>query len=398
MRAVALLVIKGDDGLPARHPDTYPGLAMAFRMAAEGKSDREIAMALNAAGYRTAGNQGNRLFSKDTVKGILQNRFYIGELSNGNGGYIKVKHDALVPIEVFEVAQRARELNRNHSARTTRADARLSSLSGVARCATCGATLRSFRSRGMIRLVCNTRIKNGECREKSARLDGYEEQLGKYLAAFHISEDYQERLLEAHRALGTAYDDFEIRRAKLEAALRRLKDLYQWGHKSRQEYLGECNVIQRELESLRPPTNNGESLEKLAGFLNDVGMAWDEADQRQRNRLALSLFEAVWIQNQGVLAVTPRPELRPFFDLQYEGVSHDVLHWRPRGDSESTRNSGGGGDCRGSSAGAGVKRAHAKLQSASKAPSPIGTAPLITLFLTRIVGQPDDITAYAPSP
>lgn len=168
-------VIKGDDGLPARHPDTYPGLAMAFRMAAEGKSDREIAMALNAADYRTAGNQGNRLFSKDTVKGILQNRFYIGELSNGNGGYIKAKHDALVPIEVFEVAQRARELNRNHSARTTRADARLSSLSSVARCATCGATLRSFRSRGMIRLVCNTRIKNGECREKSARLDGYEE-------------------------------------------------------------------------------------------------------------------------------------------------------------------------------------------------------------------------------
>jgi len=58
------------------------------------------------------------------------------------------------------------------------------------------------------------------------------------------------------------------------------------------------------------------TLEKLAPFLNDVGMAWAEADQRQRNRLALSLFEAVWIQDQKVLAVTPRPELRPFFDLQ----------------------------------------------------------------------------------
>ncbi len=203
----------------------------------------------------------------------------------------------------------------------------------MARCATCGATFRSFRSRGLTRLVCNTRIKNGQCREKSARLDGYEEQLGKYLAAFHIPEDYQEKLLEAHRALGTAYDDIQIRRARLEMALQRLKDLYQWGHKSRQEYLNECAVIQRELDSLRPPANNGESLGKLAAFLNDVGMAWAEADQRQRNRLALSLFEAVWIQDQKVLAVTPRPELRPFFDLQYEGMWHDVLHWRPRGDS-----------------------------------------------------------------
>jgi site-specific DNA recombinase len=326
-------VIKGEDGLPAPHPDTYPGLAMAFHMAVEGKSDREIAMALNAAGYRTAGNQGNRLFGKDTVKGILQNRFYVGELSDGNGGRIRAKHEALVPLEVFEAAQRARELNRNHPARTTRADARVSSLSGVARCASCGATLRSFRSRNVTRLVCNTKLKNGECRETSARLDGYEEQLGEYLAAFRIPKDYQERLLEAHRVLGRAYDDAEIRRARLEAALQRLKDLYQWGHKSRQEYLTECEVIQRELGSLRAPTNDGESLEKLAAFLNDVGMAWAEADQTQRNRLALSLFEAVWIQNQRVLAVTPRPELRPFFDLQYEGVSQNVLHWRPRGDS-----------------------------------------------------------------
>ena len=66
---------KDEGGIPSPDPDTSPGLKMAFDLAAVGKSDREEARALNAAGYRTAGNQGNRLFSKDTVRGILTNRF-----------------------------------------------------------------------------------------------------------------------------------------------------------------------------------------------------------------------------------------------------------------------------------------------------------------------------------
>ena len=55
------------DGIPVPDPETYPGLLLAFRLAAEGKSDREVATALNAAGYRTSGNRGRNPFTKDTV-------------------------------------------------------------------------------------------------------------------------------------------------------------------------------------------------------------------------------------------------------------------------------------------------------------------------------------------
>lgn len=47
--------MKGEGGGPVPHPDTYPGLFMTFELAVQGKSGRDIAMALNAAGYRTAG-------------------------------------------------------------------------------------------------------------------------------------------------------------------------------------------------------------------------------------------------------------------------------------------------------------------------------------------------------
>src|SRR4029453_8323816 len=54
--------MKGEDGIPAADPSNYPGLVLAFDLAAGGKSDRDIARALNDAGCRTTGNRGANLF------------------------------------------------------------------------------------------------------------------------------------------------------------------------------------------------------------------------------------------------------------------------------------------------------------------------------------------------
>jgi len=56
-------------------------------------------------------------------------------------------------------------------------------------------------------------------------------------------------------------------------------------------------------------------------------------------RLARCLFQEVWIKDKEVVAVKPHPELKPFFDLNYEAMqeklSQDFGKWRPRRDSES---------------------------------------------------------------
>ena len=324
---------KGDDGVPVPHPHTFPGLKMSFELASMGKSDRQVARALNDAGYRTAGNQGSRLFSKDTVRGMLTNRFYPGEISDGNGGWLKARHQPIISYEMYEAAQTARERNRRNPAKTTRADARVSSLSGVARCVECGATLRTMRNRGVARMVCNTRLKRGDCAQKSARLDIYETQLQDYLDAFQIPEDYQQKLLEAQRQLAQAYDDAEAHRKRLQKALARLRDLYKWGDIDKEQYRTESREIEEEMATLQVPADADETMENLAQFLRDVSLAWRRATSEQRNKLAKTLFESVWIKDQQVFGVTPRPELKPFFDLQYSGLSNDVLQWRPRPDS-----------------------------------------------------------------
>jgi len=101
--------IKGEDGVPIPDANTYPRLVMAFEVASQGKTDRAVAQALNTAGYRTAGNRGNRPFAKDSVRDMLKNRFYLGELQDGNGGWLKGKHRPFISQELFDRAQGERE-------------------------------------------------------------------------------------------------------------------------------------------------------------------------------------------------------------------------------------------------------------------------------------------------
>lgn len=52
--------------------------------------------------------------------------------------------------------------------------------------------------------------------------------------------------------------------------------------------------------------------------MKNVTKAWKEANQEQRNKLARQLFNEIWVKDKQVLAVKPRPELKPFFQLSYE--------------------------------------------------------------------------------
>lgn len=68
----------------------------------------------------------------------------------------------------------------------------------------------------------------------------------------------------------------------MENRLARVKELYDWGHKSKDEYLADYDAIQRELRTLATPEDKGKTVDKLAHFLDNVVEAWKEADQEQR--------------------------------------------------------------------------------------------------------------------
>ena len=57
--------------------------------------------------------------------------------------------------------------------------------------------------------------------------------------------------------------------------MERLKKLYQWGDIPENEYLTESRDIKRELESIVEPEEDETVLERLGGFLSDMGLAWE---------------------------------------------------------------------------------------------------------------------------
>ena len=147
---------KNSDGIPVPDPETYPGLLLAYQMGAAGKSDRDVAEALNAAGYRTTGNRGRNLFTKDTVCRMLQNRFYLGELPDGGNGWIPAAHDPVLDDGLFQQAQQRRAENRKSvGPRIVPNTRRTHSLSGLALCGYCGGKLHLQTDRhGHARIYC----------------------------------------------------------------------------------------------------------------------------------------------------------------------------------------------------------------------------------------------------
>lgn len=331
--------MKGEDGIPV--PDmqerkaningdevtvrNYEGLVIAFELGVQGKSDREVAVALNAAGYRTAGNKGNGPFSGSTVRHMLLNRFYVGELKNGNNGWMKGKHAPFIDLQIFDTAQEIRA-RRRRLPKTITLQAHTYSLSCVAWCNRCGGKIHiQMNSRGKPRVYCYSRTKGLGCDFSGTFLDAYEAQIEWYLENFIIPEDYQKKILDAHRKLEAAYVNIEEQRIRLKANLERLKRQYRWGHISDEEYLAEYKATERQLEQLSPAEGNEEVLQQFARFLANVAYVWRESTQEERNKIVRMLFEEVRLDSGGkVVAVKPQPNLVSFFKLNYECHSQDI--------------------------------------------------------------------------
>ena len=113
---------------------------------------------------------------------------------------------------------------------------------------------------------------------------------------------------------------------RIQARLTRIKDLYAWGDMGKTEYLAERQILQADLARLTAAHQKPDHLGRLAQFLQDISLAWEVADQRQRNRLAAELFEMVWVEDGRVLAVTPRSDMVPFFDLIYAEATGQGVH------------------------------------------------------------------------
>jgi len=307
---------KNSEGIPVPDPETYPGLLLAFRLAAEGKSDREVAEALNAADYRTTGNRGRNPFTKDTVCRLLQNRFYLGELPDGAGGWQGAAHEPVLDDALFERAIQARQANRTANAERVNRRHRRYSLSGLAVCGTCGGRLHFHTDRGgRARVYCYQERQASRCGQRSTFLAGIEDQIGTYVALFQLPQETVEHLVALYEQSHTERDDTDRRRREIEARLGRMAELYTWGDLTRDAYRVEREALEAERQMLEGTISGASILARTAALLRDLPAAWAAATPAERNELARLMFQRVEITDDRVTAVVPQVDFAPFFAL-----------------------------------------------------------------------------------
>ena len=307
---------KGSDGVPIPHPDTHAGLVLAFELAAAGKTDREVAQALNAAGYRTSGNRGANPFTKDTVRPMLRNRFYLGELPDGDGGWIPGRHTAVIDEQIFLRVETARTRNAKRPRRVASVRSPWS-LSGLATCAWCGApmTAAGRAADGRQRAQCQGRVQGRGCMAPSVWTASIDRQLDAVLNGFRMPTTTRTQAVARWHKQRSRQTDTASERRRLQTALERARTLYLEGDLDEAAYRQRRADLQSRLAILPETTDDDDAVgERLAAWLADLSVAWRAAVPAERNRIARELFDGVRIERGTLRMVRPRATLLPFFE------------------------------------------------------------------------------------
>ncbi len=309
---------------PIVDPEAARAVRMAFELYAGGNASFEdVAAALNAKGFKTA---SGRQFTGAIVDMILRNRFYTGLVVYGprkKGQPSKVfpgQHEPIISTELFEQVKEMRQ-QRYFGSRSLPSHQRVYLLNGIVYCDACGRRLRAQTTPtgSYYRETSNARgyLDCPDAR-RGARADLVEAQLGALFRDLRLPDDWIERvqeLLPEDRSKATARGQ-DNRRERLEAKLRRLRQLYEAGYydDDLDAFEREAQAIQRKIDELPLPQDLA-TIEEAAATLSTLAEVWEEATPAERRDLVRLAVAEVFVDvNQSrVTRLRPHTPFRPLF-------------------------------------------------------------------------------------
>ena len=299
----------------------------------------QLASWLNEHGFRTrnmhklAGPDGTqedgpRLFTVASVRGILHNSFYAGKIKH-KGQILPGVHESLVTEEIFDAVQVAMKRNSGRSETLLPRPEREYLLKGLIRCAHC-----------LLPMWAQT-YKNGHRyyrEQKGSRGIGYcvgksrsmactvpDEQMGRIVEAIILPDAWMDRALSKIHLAGAA-EKLQQQRIHAEQRLKRLGKAYVDGLYSEEDYRREKRTLEDRLASLIEP---GVDATAQAGkLLENLPALWDEANLSERRSILLSMLDSVYVdtvEEKTIVAIRPKPAFRPLFEVAATREGSDVV-------------------------------------------------------------------------
>lgn len=301
------------DAIP--HLKNKYGVILAYEMYSIGNvSDHDVAVGLNEEGYRTTGNWGENPFENDTVRPMLQNRFYLGE-TQYKGEWLPGRHEALISEELFQKCQEARARRRSRTPRK-KSNKRVYPLSRLALCAQCEQPLRGQPNWQDRRYYRAPKRADRSCSGRMIPALEAEQAVLEYLAQIRLPVDWRERVLELSQVKRGDTESYETRKTRLENRLERLKTLYKLGDIEQAEYITERADIHNKLEALKP--SQVPEMEEAAAALEQIGTLLKRAKPEELEILFHSMLTTVYLHHDYpgyVVGIEPKPFLKELMDI-----------------------------------------------------------------------------------
>ena len=335
-------------------PETWPALQKMAQWCSDGYSCQEIAMRLNAEGYRptrrkASGPRELRIdalsrFTKDTVRAILLNPFYReilpdtgkGTITAPSGTQVVGQHDAAWDWDTWHQMEAAQGRLRYASQATVQKREQYP-FAGLLVCAGCGQIVNVWHTEKYRYYTCRADRLGLSCPSKrrttNARL--VEEAFGHFLREHRLGESWQADLatLLDTTDVSTSLRGVEQERKKFERRLRNLNVQLDEETISEEEFRGQARMLKSQIESL-PRFDQPDKTQQMAvdagAQLATLPQAWDDATLEERVELAHLLIAPrglVWDHLlHRIVALTPHPEfLMPLVlalpEWRQEGVS-----------------------------------------------------------------------------
>ncbi len=262
---------------------------------------RELAHRLNAEGIRIPSIAGE--WKGDTVAQLLGNVAYIGQTyterrRHRQGELREASWPALIAQDVWDTVQRQLTLRQRSGGRSHEGGARYYVFAKLLRCV-CGRKLHANTIKGTAYYRCPGTDASDPCRAlvREAVLLPWAQELFEALDELQPAEfgDEVQRQAEAGapvRSPGAL--------AQLEATLERLERLFLWGHVAEEKYRAERERLEALMEELA-----AEPAREPPIVLDDILVAWNEADPQGRRELLGALFDELDVQDGRIVGYKP---------------------------------------------------------------------------------------------
>lgn len=278
---------------------------------------------------------GKKPIGKETVRDMLQNRLYVGEVryieteykgSLGQGRkawrnrqtWFPGQHEAIVPLELFEKCQEVRKgLARHNRKPEIMRTYILHDRVFCARCVSRKPTELEDANYGKMRPAWDTRYDRGRyrcqardrgyhnCGQSVIYIQSVDEQVYHALRSLTIPQGYKDRVEEAVRGRlenEVAYKQME----KIKGIIERTDYRWDEGLISQEEYIAKRRRLQSELENLRPI--DYDELMEAADLLENFSTYWDECEtvdnpEEARKQLISKIVSRVYVYDKHVRGI-----------------------------------------------------------------------------------------------